>query len=372
MLPNLYPLRFILATLVILYHIPVVSKTLDFAYFKNAAVLNKGHLSVFYFFTLSGFLIIRLIYLELIKTGTFDFRSFYLRRIQRLYPVYYLVLIIGIVLYHFVLPALNIYRGIDYDLPDLILYYVLFTPNIFQYYYNPGSIVQVLWSIGVEEQFYLFIPLLIYLGRKNVLATLSILLMVATTVLFLYPEFYMYRNYFFYFMFGGLCAVASEKYRFTILKNKITHGIIYSLFILSFTTNYLRLGNIALHHTVHMLISGLFFTLVTYYAIFEIKNKLFNYLGKISYGIYMYHMIVATGLFFIADILGLKGQSYPALFIVTFNFLVIALTAMVSYVSYEYFEKFFYQPKPLHTQTNRKAHWKPKRKWELLISKFRN
>ena len=352
MLPNLYPLRFILAVLVILYHIPIVSKTLDFPFYKDAAVLNKGHLSVFYFFTLSGFLIIRLIYQELKKTGGFDFKTFYLRRVQRLYPVYYLVLFIGILLYHFVLPALDIYRAIDYELPDLLLAYIFFIPNIFQYYYNPGSIVQIMWSIGVEEQFYLFIPALLYLGRKNIVSTLALVFAISIVVLFINTDAYIYRNYYFYFLFGGLCAVVSEKYRFALLKNKMIHVFVYGLFVLSFTTSWFEFENEALYHFVNMVISGFTLTLITYYALFRIENKLINYLGKISYGIYMYHMIIVTGLFFTADQLHIQSMLHPVVFIIGFNTLAIVFTTLVSALSYEYFEKLFYSPRVVSDTTS--------------------
>ncbi len=345
MLPNLYALRFILAILVVIFHIPGVSKTLGFPFYGDQPIFHKGHLAVLYFFTLSGFLIIRLIYLEITKSKTFDFKTFYLRRIQRLYPVYYLVFFIGLLLYHVILPKLNIHRAIDYSLSDLLLYYVFFIPNIFSYHYTPGSILNILWSIGVEEQFYLFIPPLLYLGRKNVIRTMIVLLIIALGIFFIYTDLYKYKNFYFYFLFGGLCAIVSEKHLFSLFKNKITHLVVYTAFILSYVTDVFTYENVVLHHSVNMVISGLTITLITYYAIFKIEYKFLNYLGKISYGIYMYHMIVITGLFFVADKLHLTDVLNDVSFIVLFNLTSIIVTAIVSHLSYKYFEKLFYTPR---------------------------
>ena len=345
MLPNLYPLRFILAVLVVIFHIPGVSQTLGYPFYKALPIFHKGHLAVLYFFSLSGFLIIRLIYLEITKSGTFDFKTFYLRRIQRLYPVYYLVFFIGLILYHVILPKLNIDRPVDYTLSDLFLYYVFLIPNVFKYYYTPGSILNILWSIGVEEQFYLFIPPLLYFGRKNVLRMMVVLLIIALILLFVHVDFYKYQNYYFYFLFGGLCAIISEKYSFALLKNKMIHFLVYTAFILSFVTNMFTYESVVLHHLVNMLISGLTIVLITYYPLFKIEHKFLNHLGKISYGVYMYHMIVITGLFFIADKLHLKEHLHGFSFIVLFNLVAIIVTLIVSHLSYKYFEKLFYTPR---------------------------
>ena len=290
-------------------------------------------------------MIIRLIYLEITKTGNFDFKTFYLRRIQRLYPVYYLVFVIGLLLYHVILPKLSIYRPIDYTLSELFLYYIFLIPNVFKYYYTPGSILNILWSIGVEEQFYLFIPPLLYLGRKKLTYVLGGLLIVALGILIIHSDFYKYQNYYFYFLFGGLCAVLSEKYTFSLFKNKAVHAVVYALFLISFITNIFDFNALVVHHLVNMAISGVTIILITYYPIFKIENKFLNHLGKISYGVYMYHMIVITALFFIADKLHVKEFLNDFSFIFLFNVIAITSTLVVSHLSYKYFEKLFYTPR---------------------------
>lgn len=58
-LPNLYILRFLLSITVIVYHIPMISSNLKIPYYNDSPIFEKGTLAVYYFFTLSGFLIFR-------------------------------------------------------------------------------------------------------------------------------------------------------------------------------------------------------------------------------------------------------------------------------------------------------------------------
>jgi len=62
-LPNLYFLRFFLALTVIIYHLPITSQNIGIDFYDNFPIFHKGGVAVFYFFSLSGFLIIRNLYL---------------------------------------------------------------------------------------------------------------------------------------------------------------------------------------------------------------------------------------------------------------------------------------------------------------------
>jgi peptidoglycan/LPS O-acetylase OafA/YrhL len=91
------------------------------------------------------------------------------------------------------------------------------------------------------------------------------------------------------------------------------------------------------------IITGLITVIVIYYAhLFEkpyidLKNKYINYLGKISYGIYVYHPLV-IGLVAIL----IKGLAIPTLLSIPLFFVtVILLTILIAYISYNYFEKYF-------------------------------
>ena len=116
------------------------------------------------FFFLSAFLITELLERERSATGTIDVRAFYVRRILRIWPLYFLVFF-GLVLLNHVLP------GAGADSPTKWLFFMLFAGNWYitfngwiEYPVNP------MWSLSVEEQFYIVIPLLASLGRRALVA----------------------------------------------------------------------------------------------------------------------------------------------------------------------------------------------------------
>ena len=94
-LPNITALRFILASLVMIFHIPQFCQNRGFPFFNNLAIFNKGEEAVYIFFSLSGFLIIRQLYIEKSTSNSIDLRRFFLRRVLRILPLYYLVCIVG-------------------------------------------------------------------------------------------------------------------------------------------------------------------------------------------------------------------------------------------------------------------------------------
>lgn len=344
-LPNLYALRFFLALLVILQHIPDTSFNVGLPFYDNLPIFHRGGQAVFYFFTLSGFLIIRIIFLEITTKKAFDFKNFYLRRIQRLYPVYYLVLFSGFFFYNFFLPSFGIDYNIEYPIHEFFLGYILLVPNVITHFYKVGGILNILWSIGVEEQFYLFAPLLIYIGRKNILTTLIIFLFILLGISIFYFDFYTYKNYYFYFVCGGLFAVFFEKYEFNYLKNTIIHLVVYIIFILSFITNFFIFNNGIYYHYFNMVLGALTISLIAYYPLFKINSKSINYFGKISYGIYMYHMFTVVMVLFMVKYLNLINVFNITTLIIFINLVCIVLSILLAHISYQYFEKIFYKSK---------------------------
>ena len=174
-LPNLDALRFVLTILVLMFHLPQLCKNQGLPYFDDLPIFHRGIESVYMFFALSGFLIIRLIYLEKLN-GIFSMKKFYMRRILRIFPLYYLIMFFGFVFYQVILPMLNIPFENNYNLGEGILLCVFFLPNVFGSLYKPGGILEILWSIGIEEQFYLLIaPLMFFIKPKRILFALVLL-----------------------------------------------------------------------------------------------------------------------------------------------------------------------------------------------------
>ena len=340
-LPNITALRFILASLVIIFHIPQFCQNRGFPFFNNLAIFNKGEEAVYIFFSLSGFLIIRQLYIEKSTSNSIDLWSFFLRRVLRILPLYYLVLSFGFVYYRLILPYFGIDYQNNYDLIQGIFLAYTFFPNIFASYI-PGGIIEVLWSIGIEEQFYLLIaPLMFVLPFKHIV---RFLLFFTTLYFIMYFSEWMnflknYQMLFFYFSFSGLCSILLLN---NAIKLKQSKPLLFVIFVLYFTTS-IFINNLTntFYHLFSMLLFGLVICTLVEKPIKIMENKLLNYLGKISYGIYMYHAIMmqVAGFIFLKFSIHLKFASlYSILF---FNLLVFTITIITAHFSYKYFESYF-------------------------------
>lgn len=121
-----------------------------------------GGLGVTIFFFISGYLITTLLIREFAKTGTFDFKGFYVRRLLRLMPPLLITMIIGSVL---VLSGLA-----DGTLNSMVLVsQVFFFYNYWDVHHVNDAIsgLGILWSLSVEEHFYLIFPAIFLISLKN-------------------------------------------------------------------------------------------------------------------------------------------------------------------------------------------------------------
>ena len=237
-LPNITALRFFLALLVVMLHVPQFFHNRGIVTFNSLPVFNKGGEAVYMFFSLSGFLIIRQLFEEKELFGKIDLKKFYIRRILRIFPLYYLVVFIGLIYYNIVLPGLGMPFERNYDLVNGIILLLTFFPNILASY-GPGGILEVLWSIGIEEQFYILIAPLFVIPVKYIK---WLLLLFSFVFVFLYndaklPFLAEYRMLFFYFSFAGWCSVMRIKdYKYS----GIVDILIFILVTVYFTTDIFK------------------------------------------------------------------------------------------------------------------------------------
>jgi peptidoglycan/LPS O-acetylase OafA/YrhL len=164
--PELDGLRFVAFMMVYLFHggvPPALFARLVGS--KVAAVFrDNGGYGVQLFFILSGYLITSLLLREEARYGRIALRAFWVRRILRIWPLYYLVLLIGF----FLLPAIDGHwgtPGYSSMLRIHFLAFVAFLGNWTMALVAPIAYdwLSVLWSVCVEEQFYIIVPLLIAL-----------------------------------------------------------------------------------------------------------------------------------------------------------------------------------------------------------------
>ena len=147
-----------------------------FIFHATPHLLRGGFVGVDVFFVISGFLIIRII-LEGLETSKFSLAGFYARRVRRIFPA--LICVLGAIWalgWHFMLPE-------DFqELGKQIVAGAAFSSNLLTYsqvgYFDAPAITKPLlhlWSLGVEEQFYLVTPLaLIALARRRISMPLAL------------------------------------------------------------------------------------------------------------------------------------------------------------------------------------------------------
>lgn len=344
-LPNLDPLRFILASLVIIYHLPLLCRNQGLPYYLDAPIFNKGTEAVYMFFVLSGFLIIRIIY-RAKQRNAFSIRNFYVRRVLRIFPLYYLIVIFGFAFYWVLLPFFNIPFENNYGLLEGISLTVFFLPNVFAELYKPGGILEILWSIGIEEQFYIIVaPLLFLIKNRWVLAALVFVTLAYFTI-FHMEQFSFLKQFFmvyFFLFFGGIVAILEEKKKLEFLKaHKLIPLVIVLLTLLYFTTTILAFDSSILYNFVTTILFGMFIHTIAHNNFGStVRNKTLNYLGQISYGIYMYHVLALNAVVF----LFLKLKPYQlfneVLTVILINVLTFAITIVLAHFSYRYFESYF-------------------------------
>jgi peptidoglycan/LPS O-acetylase OafA/YrhL len=357
-LPNLTPIRFFLATFVLLFHVPQLCKNQGLPYFDNLPMFHRGTEAVYMFFVLSGFLIIRLIY-KAKKNDKFSIKKFYIRRILRILPLYYLIVFFGFFFYQFLLPTLKIPFDNNYNLETGLALTVFFLPNVFASY-EPGGILEVLWSIGIEEQFYLLVaPLLYFLKTKRALFVLSIIFIIYFIAFHIESLQFLREYHFIYFFMGsgGIISILEEKNKLQFLKNhKLVPAVIICCTILYFFTDFFLIENLFISNLFTCVLFTLFIYAMSHlhYSI-QIKNRVLNYLGTISYGIYMYHIIALNIVVFTS----LKMRDTlivpDAVLIILINVTTLALTILLAHLSYIYFEGYFLKLKHKYRESAKKV-----------------
>lgn len=174
MIPNLDGLRGVAILLVLLHHVPEFHRTNPLW-----TLQFNGRLGVSLFFTISGFLIATLFLRESAMHGAVNLKLFYLRRILRLFPLYYLVLAIeaAIVVFSGAYSPENRIIFMD-KLPSYLFYFSNWHPLA-----TKGPFF-VAWSLAVEEQFYLVFGLLFAFVSRWTVASVCLFLLGAKIVVY--------------------------------------------------------------------------------------------------------------------------------------------------------------------------------------------
>jgi peptidoglycan/LPS O-acetylase OafA/YrhL len=352
---GLNSLRFFAALFVVIGHIPLNQESVGLPHPRYGALFFRGAPAVAFFFTLSGFLITYLLLEERRRTGDVDIRSFYLRRVCRIWPLYFAVVFFGLFFYNALLPALGIRYQVDYSLPLAVLLYTFFLPNLMNSLYTVGGILNPSWSIGVEEQFYLFWAPAMKRVRDRVPALCWTVLAVSLSV-YVLSEFDVFGRYewkklvgqlkFHFMAAGGLCAWWLHRRRDSFLALPVFSSrplqiLLFTLLADYYLLNLLHWRGLA-EEAVQMLLYGWLIVNVAANPrnAIPVENRAFDYLGTISYGLYMLHMmaVYATSALFKATDWW-RGSLW--LFCIAYYGMALGLTTLLAHLSYRHLESPF-------------------------------
>jgi peptidoglycan/LPS O-acetylase OafA/YrhL len=293
--PQLDGLRFIAVLSVVCYHwLPFIRKW-ETSYFFGSFVN--------FFFVLSSYLITRILFSARekgIKSGISGFRVIYifiLRRTIRIFPAYYFFLLVVILL-----PV------IGNDVKNHAAMYYSYLAN-YQIFLNQKwpSVTSHIWTLALEEQFYLIWPFIIIFVPHKHLLKVFLLVIIGSVVLraiFYYPtagipQVILTQYCLDPFAIGGLLTykyTASDSEKQTI--NKYFNSILYVAVPLAVLIIVMK------SYYFSFVINGLIFSMIAFKIIdiaavgFKgwfgsfLENKIVVFIGRISYGIYLYHLLV--------------------------------------------------------------------------------
>lgn len=305
------------------------------------------------FFVLSGFLVGGIVIDNFHKTNFL--KVFYLRRVCRIFPVYFLVILS--------LPAaLALLSGIDFfdkwllEKPLPYWSYLTFMQSYLMGLYNTSGPkwAAISWSVSVEEQFYLLLPfLMVAIGKKNTLR-FALLAVIAAPILraYFFDNIGFYAGYMFFpgrmdsIFWGVLLAyfVRSERYKRMTLAE--VHLMVVTALLLIVVTIGVKSSLINVGSWQHI-----FYTLIALiYSIFILaafdgrikilvgllKNRFLVLTGSLSYAIYMFHQMV-NGLvhgYFFSDQPVMNSPERLAA-----TLLSIGVVYVLAYLSFVYLEQ---------------------------------
>jgi peptidoglycan/LPS O-acetylase OafA/YrhL len=353
---NLDGLRFIAAFLVLITHIQVIKKFFNIEAFSSRLLSNSSHIAVTFFFVLSGFLIGYFLIREKTANGNISIGKFYKRRVLRIWPLYYLLLLLNF----FVFPHLTLMdypqsasNPVNIHFAGKLTGCLLFFPNYTSHIYESLGYMDITWSLAVEEFFYIFFPLLIFFTGIKHLRNILVLLLIVFTGLSLVPVFidsiggltkmYIGKYRLYAFIAGALSAyfyfhAHKLPAYFQVLKNKkLSLFLLTTFFVLVFTGTTFSIVN---HQLYSIFFAVLLFSISSSgIKPFIINNRAINYCGKISYGIYMLHPVAVILCIRLFNSFSYSPNNTMGLLVI--DIAAILMTITVSVLSYECYEKLF-------------------------------
>jgi len=310
-------LRGIAALSVVLFHLKVniqIYQPQSFNVYIDE-LLHLGHLGIQIFFVLSGFVIAYS--LRQTRMDIFFFTRFLIRRSVRLDPSYWTI--VGITLLLAIIANMTFKANHEFPFSfQQILYNILYLPDMMQV----TLIVPVAWTLCLEFQFYfVFALLLLFMQRLKlrsyyqliIWSGLSIFSILQNTPLAIIPEKPMWFIIYWYSFFLG--CLTCWKVLNHITKSTYWFHIFFIALCSLWTNNS--------HAIVSLLVALLIYLVFNINAMHSgLKQGVFQYLGKISYSLYLIHWPLGMKL---VDIVYIKIGSQLNHPLITTSFLILSL-----------------------------------------------
>ena len=296
-------LRAFSISLVLLNHLGIDGFFPSTSFFKNNFwSLISGETGVRIFFVLSGFLITRILWTQFMETGNINLKQFFMRRILRLMPpliVFYAIVISFIFL-----------GWIVYDIKALIFavfYLYNYVPLL-----NYQSELAHLWTLSLEEQFYLVSPFVILIFKKYKVIFCLIIVFISISILatYIFPEF-AFKSHLrpsrWFIPAGGYIAVGAMFSMIQSRKDAVLWGYFsdnYKFLVISIVLFVLPLALPIFLIQVFSFVQAIGIGIFVFWLYYNQKNLIVRvlewrpiaYIGRISYGIYVYQgLFLLTG-----------------------------------------------------------------------------
>jgi len=301
-------------------------------------IVSNSKLGVRIFFVLSGYLITKLLLIEKEKYGSINIKNFYVRRVLRIFPIFYLYLLtILMIKWFFNSDIINNYHDFFIAGAYLWNYSHLFNPVPGT---NGAEFLGHYWSLSMEEQFYLIWPFLFLKFNKD--ALLKILIGILLIMPFLRVGTYllfpgsrgaiamMLHTAGDTILIGCLGALIESTANFKAkylkyLQNKFL--IIFSILFIFIFSKYLSLHFKGMYVlSVGISLENIFILIFIFWCIYVptkfsqlLNTKVFIQLGLISYSMYIWHLLV------LRDINGNWFNRFPQ------NLICIVIVGFISY-----------------------------------------
>ena len=364
---GLHGLRFFAAFFVIIAHASTFITTSshpNITDFRGWSLFDNGSRAVDFFFVLSGFLITSLLLQEHRSTGTISVKKFYIRRILRIWPLYYLVICIAFAIFPFLSAVFDLSADPGLGWPQLLLFLFMLPNTTFMF--GPQVLLSPLWSIGVEEQFYLLIAPVIKFRKKR-LAAIFFAVIVSKLILNLLADHFFAGTHVRSFLLGLRFEVISigclgalllqSRYK-RLLQPLFGYAMQALMFCILFSALFF---NKELEHSSNSIVAALSFLLfssiyngvlmgiiflyvllcvsVNNKSFLNTEGKVLNKLGNISYGMYMFHVMTSFVVAAVMKHFFLHVSTWMAT--VMYYVLCVAGTMAVAFLSYTFFERRF-------------------------------